>query len=269
MTQSRHSKQVRASFFPPIALAPRAKSPTQRPMYRPMYRQLYDWFQRSIVSGQLRPGQRVPSTRSLAAELKVSRVPVLSAFEQLHAEGYLETFVGAGTCVARSIPEDTPRPAPGTARQPARQKISRKVSQRAHHLMSMQGDSDLKNIGAFRVSLPALDYFPVGVWSSLLSRHSRNSTREMMALRRSHGLRAIPRSNRRISRRIACRAMRRLANNRRPRFAIGPAGFRPRPAGFGRPCLDRRTRISRRSAGAHYGRRAGSCPFRSIAMAST
>jgi GntR family transcriptional regulator/MocR family aminotransferase len=172
VTTAKQSKQVRASFFPPIALAPRAKSP--------MYRQLYDWFQRSIVSGQLRPGQRVPSTRSLAAELKVSRVPVLSAFEQLHAEGYLETFIGAGTCVASSIPEDS-KPAPGVARKPATTRISRKVSQRARHLMSMQGDSDLKNIGAFRVSLPALDYFPVGVWSSLLSRHSRNSTREMMA----------------------------------------------------------------------------------------
>ena len=146
-----------------------------------MYRQLYDWFQRAIVSGQLRPGQRVPSTRSLAAELKVSRVPVLSAFEQLHAEGYLETFVGAGTCVASSIPGDASKPAPGAARKPATQKISRKISQRARELLSMQGDSDLKNIGAFRVSLPALDYFPVGVWSSLLSRHSRNSTREMMA----------------------------------------------------------------------------------------
>ena len=177
MSQVRQSKQVGASFFPPIALAARAKSPTQRPMYR----QLYDWFQRAIVSGQLRPGQRVPSTRSLAAELKVSRVPVLSAFEQLHAEGYLETFVGAGTCVASSIPGDASKPSPGTTRKLATQKISRKISQRARELVSMQGDSDLKNIGAFRVSLPALDYFPVSVWSSLLSRHSRNSTREMMA----------------------------------------------------------------------------------------
>ena len=181
MTEARQLKTVRATFFPPIALAARAKNPTQRPMYRPMYRQLYDWFQRAIVSGQLRPGQRVPSTRSLATELKVSRVPVLSAFEQLHAEGYLETFVGAGTCVARSIPGDASKPTLGTARKPATQKISRKISQRARELVSMQGDSDLKNIGAFRVSLPALDYFPVGVWSSLLSRHARNSTREMMA----------------------------------------------------------------------------------------
>jgi GntR family transcriptional regulator/MocR family aminotransferase len=168
-----HMKQVRASFFPPVALDPGK--------HNPMYRQLYDWFQRSIVSGQLRPGQRVPSTRSLAAELKISRVPVLSAFEQLHAEGYLETFVGAGTCVASSIPEHTPKLAPGKPRKPAKHRLSRKVSHRALKLMSMQGDSDLKNIGAFRVSLPALDHFPVDVWSSLLSRHSRNSTREIMA----------------------------------------------------------------------------------------
>src|SRR5580700_9889709 len=127
--QARPVKQVRASFFPPIALASRTRNPMYRQTYRPMYRQLYDWFQGAIMSGQLRPGQRVPSTRSLAAELKISRVPVLSAFEQLHAEGYLETFVGAGTCVASSIPGDTPRPTPGTARKPAAAKISRKVSQ--------------------------------------------------------------------------------------------------------------------------------------------
>ncbi len=77
----------------------------------PMYRQLYDWFRQSIADGQLHPGQRVPSTRSLAAELKISRIPVFNAYEQLCAEGYLETFVGAGTCVAKSIPEESLRPA--------------------------------------------------------------------------------------------------------------------------------------------------------------
>ena len=78
-----------------------------------MYRQLYDWFQQAIVGGQLRPGQSVPSSRSLAAELHISRIPVFNAYEQLCAEGYLETFVGAGTRVARSIPDDELRPAHG------------------------------------------------------------------------------------------------------------------------------------------------------------
>ena len=96
-------KRVSASFLPLIALDSSRKIP--------MYRQLYDWFRRAILSGQLRPGQRVPSTRNLAVELRVSRISILGAYEQLRAEGYLEGFVGAGTCVARSIPDEALRPA--------------------------------------------------------------------------------------------------------------------------------------------------------------
>src|SRR5260370_32937501 len=89
-------KRVSASFLPPIALDSSRKIP--------MYRQLYEWFRQAILVGQLRPGQRVPSTRSLAADLKVSRIPVSSAYEQLHAEGYFETFVGAGPRGSKAIP---------------------------------------------------------------------------------------------------------------------------------------------------------------------
>lgn len=38
-----------------------------------------------------------------------------------------------------------------------------------------------QSTGAFRVSLPALDHFPIGVWSELMARHSRTSARGMMA----------------------------------------------------------------------------------------
>lgn len=71
----------------------------------PIHRQLYDWYQAAIADGRLHPGERVPSTRILAAELKVSRAPVLAAFEQLIAEGYLQAVIGAGTRVFDSIPE--------------------------------------------------------------------------------------------------------------------------------------------------------------------
>ena len=70
----------------------------------PIYRQLSDGLRRAIVDGQLQPGQRMPSTRALAAELKVSRLPVLSAYEQLQAECYLQAFHGSGTRVAAAIP---------------------------------------------------------------------------------------------------------------------------------------------------------------------
>src|SRR2546428_12382977 len=110
-------KRVPATFLPPIALENRTKTP--------MYRQLYDWFRGAILDGQMRPGQRVPSTRSLAAELKISRIPVLNAYEQLLAEGYFETFVGAGTCVARSIPDDTLSPPAVKARKGLQQKVGK------------------------------------------------------------------------------------------------------------------------------------------------
>jgi GntR family transcriptional regulator/MocR family aminotransferase len=169
-------KRVSASFLPPIALDPSRAVP--------VYRQLYEWFRRAILVGQLRPGQRVPSTRSLAAELKVSRIPVASAYEQLQAEGYFETFVGAGTCVSRSIPDDALTPAtgkkPGAARQVSNSKAVRKVSHRVA-LMRVPAQTWSNKLVAFRVSLPALEHFPAGVWSQMLNRHSRKPTRQLMA----------------------------------------------------------------------------------------
>src|SRR5207237_10843091 len=51
-------------------------------------------------------GARLPSTRALAAQMGISRNTVLAAFEQLHAEGYLEGRLGSGTYVARTLPEE-------------------------------------------------------------------------------------------------------------------------------------------------------------------
>ena len=165
-------KRIRGSFSPPIGLDDRAKTP--------LYRQVYDWFRQAIVEGRLRPGQRVPSTRSLAAELKVSRIPVLTAYEQLHAEGYLESFTGAGTCVASAIPQEgfslAPR-APSQAHARGRPKLSRRLAS----VMTAPPDPTLEAIGAFRVSLAALDHFPGEIWASLISRHARHSGREAMA----------------------------------------------------------------------------------------
>ncbi|MGH7647226.1 MAG: PLP-dependent aminotransferase family protein, partial [Gemmatimonadaceae bacterium] len=164
------------SFVPPVAIDARRRTP--------IYRQIYEWFRTAILAGQLRPGQRVPSTRQLATELGVSRIPVLGAYEQLHAEGYLETFVGAGTCVARSIPERallSRRPAArhADARAP-RVTGPRRVSRLAGTIFQTD-QSWLGNPGAFRISLPALDRFPSTVWARLVNRHVRHVARATMA----------------------------------------------------------------------------------------
>jgi GntR family transcriptional regulator / MocR family aminotransferase len=168
-------KRISSSFLPPIALASCQKTP--------MYRQLYDWFRKAILEGQMRPGQRVPSTRGLATELKISRIPVLNAYEQLIAEGYFETFIGAGTCVASSIPQGTLSPPAKKAREGFRETMqgSRRLSRRSARLTRVPAQSWLDNLGAFRVSLPALDHFPITVWSKLVARHARNPPRGIMA----------------------------------------------------------------------------------------
>ncbi|TPG50957.1 PLP-dependent aminotransferase family protein [Rhodanobacter glycinis] len=168
-------QRISASFLPPI--------PLDTDSGTPMHRQLSDWFRHAIVDGQLRPGQRVPSSRSLAGELKISRIPVLGAYEQLYAEGYLETFVGAGTCVARSIPEETVQPANMKSRHAPLQipehRVARRISQRAA-LMREPAQSWLDSQGAFRIGLPALEHFPTGAWSKLVNRHARKPSIDMM-----------------------------------------------------------------------------------------
>lgn len=170
-------QRVPSTILPPIALDHRTKIP--------MYRQLYDWFRKSIIDNRLRPGQRVPSTRSLATELQISRIPVLSAYEQLFAEGYFETFSGVGTCVARSIPEASLSPSIGKVRQGRQDKVGRlaprKISRRGVAVTNVPAQSWLDNLGAFRISLPAFDHFPIGIWSKLVALHSRSMPRGNLA----------------------------------------------------------------------------------------
>ncbi|MFI0479856.1 PLP-dependent aminotransferase family protein [Actinomadura sp. 9N215] len=70
----------------------------------------------AIRTGRLAPGDTVPSTRALAAQLRLSRGTVTAAYDQLAAEGYLTTVPGSGTRVAETAqpaPTGPPSP-PGT-----------------------------------------------------------------------------------------------------------------------------------------------------------
>src|SRR5215204_4465930 len=62
----------------------------------PLYKQLYGRLRRAILTGQLRRGARLPSTRTLASELGVSRFTIVAAYDLLTLEGYLESHVGHG-----------------------------------------------------------------------------------------------------------------------------------------------------------------------------
>src|SRR5881227_2479942 len=72
----------------------------------PLHRQLYAGLRLAILERRVKPGARLPSTRHLAMALGLARNTVHGAYDQLIAEGYLETRHGSGTYVASSLPDD-------------------------------------------------------------------------------------------------------------------------------------------------------------------
>lgn len=68
-------------------------------------RVLYDCLRQCILDGSLPASSRLPPSRDLANELRLSRNTVMHAYEQLLAEGYLRTLTGSGTFVADVVPD--------------------------------------------------------------------------------------------------------------------------------------------------------------------
>jgi GntR family transcriptional regulator/MocR family aminotransferase len=83
----------------------------------PLFRQLYLQLRQAILARELRPGAKLPSTRALAARIDISRASVISAYEQLLAEGYLVGKSGSGTYISADLPEPIDTAPPLRARQ--------------------------------------------------------------------------------------------------------------------------------------------------------
>jgi GntR family transcriptional regulator/MocR family aminotransferase len=67
--------------------------------------QTYLQVRSAILSGSLRPGTKLPSSRDLASKLEVARSSVVEAYEQLFAEGYLSPRRGSGSFISSDLPE--------------------------------------------------------------------------------------------------------------------------------------------------------------------
>ena len=113
----------------------------------------------AIRDGRLQPGTRLPGTRSLAAELGVSRGTVVEAFEQLIAEGWLSSARGSGTSVAGAPAVDEDRD-PSTA----------------------------KTLIDLRPGRPDLGSFPRSAWAASIRRALANATPEAFDLPDPAGL---------------------------------------------------------------------------------
>ncbi|HEX6483318.1 MAG TPA: PLP-dependent aminotransferase family protein, partial [Ktedonobacteraceae bacterium] len=166
----------------------------------PLHRQIYQWMRRAILDGQLQPGQRLPSTRTLASELGVSRNTASTAYEELQAEGYIERTVGSGTKVTHLFPEAHPS-ALVTSQQawPDRSPTShlglslfgRAIAAQIRSVPAFLMHVRSAQLRAFRLGTPALDLFPYHLWAQLLTRHARHSLPGQSDYQESAGYRPL------------------------------------------------------------------------------
>jgi GntR family transcriptional regulator/MocR family aminotransferase len=133
---------------------------------RTLQEQVYLCIRGSIVNGLIGTDVRLPSTRALAADLGISRTTILLAFERLKAEGYVVPKKGSGLYIAQELPD----------RQPVLHEVrATRVAQ--HPLLSVRGRAlarappvDRRSPApphAFRLGTPAIDLFPVRLWSQI------------------------------------------------------------------------------------------------------
>ena len=67
---------------------------------QPIYEQICQQIKAQILSGQLAPGEALPSIRGLAKDLKISVITTKRAYDELEADGFLYTVAGKGCFVA-------------------------------------------------------------------------------------------------------------------------------------------------------------------------
>src|SRR4051812_14248670 len=81
----------------------------------PLRSQVEHHLRAAIRSGRLAAGERLPSSRALAAHLSLSRGLIQDCYAQLQAEGYLTSHVGSATRVAAGASFERPAPARSAA----------------------------------------------------------------------------------------------------------------------------------------------------------
>lgn len=135
-------------------------------LQQPMFLQIYQQLRRQILAGILTPDSRLPSSRKLAAQLKIGRITVIQAYEQLQAEGFIETRLGSGTYVAGGIVTATTKH--------EKQPFSPTLSSWGQRVMNQQPTHKQANMRLeidFGLGRSFSHIFPYDIWRRLLARY--------------------------------------------------------------------------------------------------
>ena len=160
-----------------------------------------------ILTGGFAAGERLPATRTLARDLKLSRTTIIEAFSRLTAEGLIESRTGSGTFVSTVMA--TTRPRPPKAVPPtlplAAPRLSTVMSQAIARFGERQRLPHAPR--AFTTALPAFDAFPMAQWSRLSAKYLRGARDDVMGYGDPYGAPALRRavaSHLRANRGITC-----------------------------------------------------------------
>jgi len=140
----------------------------------PLHRQLYEALRRAILDGKLVAGDRLPSSRELTQDLKLSRNTVVAALNQLAVEGYLVSHVGSGTYVHDNVPR-----AQGRSSQVRASTRLAQLSRRGTALSTTYCATQLE-VQPFTPGLADFSAFPVALWQRLQNKHWRMTYPEML-----------------------------------------------------------------------------------------
>ena len=173
----------------------------KRPDGMQLQRWLYEEIRAAILSGRLASGARLPSTRDLAKQHKLSRGTVLSVFAQLEAEGYLIGAVGKGSYVAPELPDLRPEShgVVKTARSDKGDLATRferqSITLSARGKLLSRTPFMIEGLSyparAFRSSQPDISEFPFTLWARIAARQSRLSHRSILATGDARGYKPL------------------------------------------------------------------------------
>jgi 2-aminoadipate transaminase len=146
----------------------------------PVYEQIKDHIRGLIEEGQLKPGARLPSSRSLADTLGVNRTTVCTAYEELEADGFLASHVGQGTYVI-APDEFVGKTAGGAASQGFIPSFSRRSEAIRSSPVRSEAMGDVRSdMILFSGLTPEEDLFPVEPFRIALNSVMRERGRELL-----------------------------------------------------------------------------------------
>jgi GntR family transcriptional regulator / MocR family aminotransferase len=144
-----------------------------------LHRWFYEELRAAILEGRLRPGSRLPATRDLARAYRLSRATIVTAFDQLKSEGYVEGKAGSGTYVSQVLPEQLlDVRGPRAEKRLPHRRIA--LSEYARRLRPFPARAS-RPVRAFRAHQPALDLFPTDLWAQVAARRLRRASASLFA----------------------------------------------------------------------------------------